>query len=208
VDLNGDGILDVTSGQYTPGIVTFFEGTPTGFRKGVPIEEVGIDPRGKQDMKTTMATANFVDWDGDGDYDMIVGNVLGEVFVNINQGTPKQFKFGQRVPVMAAGKPIKVTSKSDPLPVDWDGDGVLDLLVGDEMAGITFFRGVKGPAGAERTFKAGVPLIPGKEKVVPGYRLRLAVADWNNDGKLDLLVGNCERVNDVTTGNVYLFLRK
>jgi len=26
---------------------------------------------------------------------------------------------------------------------------------------------------------------------VPGYRLRLAVDDWNDDGKLDLLVGNC-----------------
>ncbi len=128
--------------------------------------------------------------------------------IGSNQGTPKRFRFGQRMPVLAAGTPIKVAGKSDPLPVDWDGDGVLDLLVRDERAGITFFRGVKGAASTERAFEAGLPLIPGKEKVVPGYRLRLAVADWNNDGKLDLLVGNCERIDDVTTGNVYLFLRK
>ncbi len=82
MDLNGDGILDVTSGQYTPGIVTFFEGTPNGFKKGVPLEEAGLDPHSRQDMKSTMATANFVDWDADGDYAMVVGNVLGEVFVN------------------------------------------------------------------------------------------------------------------------------
>ncbi len=36
----------------------------------------------------------------------------------------------------------------------------------------------------------------------------MEVDDWNEDGKLDLLVGNCEYGEEGTTGNVYLFLRK
>ncbi len=33
--------------------------------------------------------------------------------------------------MLAGGNlPVKVNQKSDPLPVDWDGDGQLDLLVG------------------------------------------------------------------------------
>ena len=47
---------------------------------------------------------------------------------------------------------------------------------------------------------------------VPGYRLRLAAADWNNDGKLDLLVGHCESgesgESGPTSGRVFVFLRK
>jgi len=213
VDLNGDGIADVTSGQYWPGIVTFFEGSQTGLKKGAVIPEVGVEQAKTNDMKFAQSTASFVDWDGDGDLDMLIGSVFGDIFININEGTPKQFKFGQRVPLMAAGKPMKVAaSKSDPLCVDWDGDGVLDILSGDDSGGVGSFRGIKPTTGNARTFEAPVPVMLGKTKnMVPGFRARLAVADWNNDGKLDLLVGNCEQTTGPKpelTGYVYLFLRK
>ena len=43
-----------------------------------------------------------------------------------------------------------------------------------------------------------------------GYRCRIGVVDWNNDRKLDLLVGNIYRSNDPKNrrsgGNVWLFL--
>lgn len=221
MDLNGDGRLDVISGRYSPGIVTFFEGSENGFLAGRTIEEIDETQDGDGfSMLRAMATANFTDWDGDGDYDMILGNVKGAVFLNLNRGTSTHFDFGMRVPLQADGEDIKVVQKSDPLPVDWDGDGILDLLVGDESADITFFKG-KGDGAFHRgvSIFSGLPLISGISyrdavaqlegaKKVPGYRLRLEVTDWNEDGKLDLLVGNCEPGDEGTTGYVYLFLRK
>jgi len=215
VDLNGDGFRDVITGEYTPGHILLFAGAKGGLKKDTIVAE-RCD---KSNDDYTMATASPVDWDDDGDFDLVVGSVKGKVFVNVNEGSHTEFRFGERKPLLAAGKPMKVVQKSDPIPVDWDGDGILDLLVGDETTGVTFFRGAK-----ERTFAAGVSVFNGepvpaldydelrawwqKQSKLPGYRLRLATADWNEDGKLDLLIGNCEEVEGETTGNVYLLLRQ
>jgi hypothetical protein len=234
-DLNGDGITDVISGQYTEGFINFYEGTgkhPLQFKKGVkllqPELEHGLTPN---DLTWLMRTANFIDFDSDGDYDLVWGNVLGDVMYTENIGTKKAYKFAETVPLNMDGKPIKVDSKSDPLPVDWDGDGIIDLLVGSESADIVFF---KGKAKNSKDFHPGISIWSGGEMVpgvkpkhadvsrsmkslgekrpYPGYRVRLATDDWNGDGKLDLLVGNCEESQidgeRATIGNVYVFLRK
>ena len=41
-----------------------------------------------------------------------------------------------------------------------------------------------------------------------GYRNRFDIVDWNNDGKLDLLVGNIISEDRKSTGNVWLFLQE
>lgn len=175
-----------------------------------------------------MATANTADLDGDGDLDLLVGDVKGRAWLVKNTGTKKAPKFVEREPVLAGKEQVRVNQKSDVIAADWDGDGKLDLLVGDEVGDVSFFAG-KG----DGTFEAGVSLFTkqpvdatlGYEKakkrlepsrVIPGYRLRLAVADWNDDGKLDLLVGNCETKSkpgggeddSITIGNVYVLLRE
>lgn len=223
-DLTGDGILDITSGQYMPGQVNIFEGTTDGFKKKRVLDEV-FEKSEKQDgsnTDVTMATMNLCDWDGDGDQDMVVGSTSGTINVNINVGDGKIAKYGARKAVLGQDqKPLKVSQKSDPLPVDWDRDGVIDLLVGCEAGDVTFFRGRK-----DRTFEAGVSIFSGKtlppkpgygnvkdllgdKAPTPGYRLRLDVADWNGDGKPDLLIGNCEAEKDdahKVHGYVYLLV--
>ncbi len=221
MDLNGDGYEDVITGEYSPGDVYIFPGTPRGLAAGEVIPEVITeDPDDEMGLWRWMSAAHFTDWDSDSDFDMVVGSVMGQVYLNLNRGTPTAYEFGEREPLTAGGQPMEVQSKSHPLPVDWDGDGYLDILVGDEAAGVTFFRGRAGG-----TFEAGVSVFTGEpvptegsyseftawwkeNSPIPGYRLRLGVADWNSDGRLDLLIGNCESGEERTTGFVYLCLRR
>lgn len=181
----------------------------------------------KDGKKYLMATANTADLDGDGDQDLLLGDVRGGVYWAKNEGTPKAPKFTAREPLRLAGAPLRVGHKSDPIACDWDGDGRLDVLVGDEVGDVSFFAGL-----SDGSFAPGVSLFSKQpvdpkdghtkavqklepHRVIPGYRLRLAVADWNDDGKLDLLVGNCvsgaptgSGKSGGTTGHVYVLLRQ
>jgi hypothetical protein len=213
----------VISGRYSPGLVTWFRGTEGGgFAAGIPLPETEAGDEAEQ-QRRTMSTANLADRDGDGDLDLFVGHVKGEVFVAENEGSGTAPRFGPRRPLLLADgeTPVKVVQKSDPLPVDWDGDGILDLLVGDETADLAFFRGRKdGRFEAPVSLWTGEAVPPGERYAaarvrlegrspIPGYRLRLAVADWNGDGGLDLLVGNCETGADrKTLGRVFVLLRR
>lgn len=207
--------MDVLSGQYQPGIIHYYQGLPGGgYAAGVTL------PEAPAQEGFTMSCTNAADFDGDGDLDLLIGDVKGAVYLNRNSGSKTAFQFGAREPLLADGKPLRVCQKSDPLPVDWDRDGKLDLLVGDEAGDLTFFRGL-----GDGAFDAGISLWTGlrhanpgfaavrkslgENPLVPGYRLRLATGDWNADGRLDLLVGNCEETKEGgVTGFVRVFLRE
>jgi len=145
----------------------------------------------------TASTVRAVDWDGDGDYDLIVGDIGGNVHLISNEGTPKSFAFGKERPVEADGKPLRVKSRAGPHPADWDGDGDLDLLVGAADGSVSLYRNT-GSAKSPK-LAAAVQLVPPGEvtygtdapkEARRGNRSKVFTADWNGDGRLDLLVGD------------------
>jgi hypothetical protein len=118
----GDMILiagDATFEKTGKGTVVLYNG-----------ERIEI-PEGKQAGITGTASAvHAVDWDGDGRIDLLVGDIGGSVYLIPNEGTRQKYAFGKERQLQAGGKPLHVNGDAGPFACDWDGDGKLDLLVG------------------------------------------------------------------------------
>ncbi|MBI1917222.1 MAG: VCBS repeat-containing protein [Planctomycetes bacterium] len=153
------------------------------------------------------------DWDGDGLPDLLLGGSRGHVLYYRNRGTKTSpaFPHGQLV-LTDDGKPLDVGWGSAPLAVDWDGDGVTDLLCGAERNRILFFKNV-GTNRAPRLVNRGFVTADGKPLALPvapvpksppgvyelDYYPVLEAVDWDGDGRLDLLAGG------VITGRIYFY---
>jgi hypothetical protein len=143
----------------------------------------------------TASAVHACDWDDDGDFDLLVGDIRGRVFVIENRGTRTEWAFARERTVGAAGVPIRVEGDAGPFAADWDGDGDLDLLVGDGKGTVSLFAN-GGTRAAAKLARAEVLVQgPGHAEEPPaaprcGQRVKVCAADWNGDGRLDLLVGD------------------
>lgn len=211
MDLDADGRLDVLSGSYMPGHIYWFRNDGDGryvSRRLVDVQgrqihagDSSVEPDAKQpDLDGLAAAVWAVDWDADGDLDLLVGNIVGRVVLIRNEGDAQTPRFGTAREALKAGdEVIEVHSDAGPTMADWDGDGKVDLLVGGGDGGLRFYRNL---AEVGFRFAAAVDLIapssPDEAEPVadagepkrPGTRLKPHVVDWNLDGKLDLLVGD------------------
>jgi hypothetical protein len=180
-DLDGDGDLDAFVGTFAsqgPGTLLFFANTGTATTPAFVAPST--NPFGLAGVLSASYPA-LADLDGDGDFDLLVGNNPNLAFFR-NTGSASS-------PAFAAPEtnPFGLTGVGyDALPAlaDVDGDGDLDLFVG-EFFNTVFFENT-GTATAP-AFAAGQNSAFGLSH--PAYRVSPAFGDVDGDGDLDALVG-------------------
>jgi|MudIll2142460700_1097286.scaffolds.fasta_scaffold87402_1 WD40 repeat protein len=140
-----------------------------------------------------------VDWNGDGHYDLLLGDRDGFINLYLNEGPNESPRYATRIRLKAGGKEIKVRGPSAPCLVDWNEDGRKDLLVGDGGGYLHLFLNAGSSAAPDYAstsrVQADYKTLDVRSNASP------CIVDWNGDGRFDLLVGSW-------SGELFLFLNE
>jgi len=182
VDLDRDGDLDLLlANKIDPALQTvgrIYRIENTGSGRDPAFRLAGVLPVGA----TYHPAPAFGDLDGDGDLDLLLGSWSARVGYYRNQGGGPIPAFA---PVDTAFVTITRGSNTTPALGDLDGDGDLDLLVGEASGALNFYRNEGGPR--EPRF---VLVSDTLDVIDVGRRSAPALADVDGDGDLDLMVGS------------------
>lgn len=201
-DFDGDGDLDLLCGEFLDGF-TYFENIGTrdnpNYASGHRLK--GTDGQ-RLRMHLQMITPTAVDWDRDGDQDLIVGDEDGRVALieNVSTSTSDLPKFRQPVYFQQEADTLKFGALATPFAYDWDHDGDEDLVCGNTAGNIGVFLNLDGQGSQWSPPKLveadGKPFriqagpngsIQGPAEAKWGYTT-LSIADWDYDGQDDLIV--------------------
>ncbi len=203
-DFDGDGDLDLICGEFLDRF-TWFENIGT---REKPVFSEGrflTNSSGVIKMDLEMIIPSAVDWDKDGDIDLIVGDEDGRVAFVENTGVVED-----DMPIFSSPKyfqqkaqHVKSGALATPFSTDWDEDGDEDLIAGNSAGYISFIENLNGgnpPKWAEpKRLKAGGKeirhlagdsgSIQGPAEKKWGYTT-LTVSDWNGDGLNDIITNS------------------
>ena len=181
-DIDGDGDLDLLVGNKiapdtdTTGTITWFENVGTA--RAPAFRERGALPmRGEFHYAPAMA-----DLDGDGLPDLVLGTWRDVLQWWRNAGTRAEPRW-----VLADSALITITRGSNTTPAlaDLDGDGDLDLIVGEASGQLNLYRNDGTPTAPRFVLVSDV-----FQEIDVGRRSAPVFADLRGDGRPDLLLGS------------------
>ncbi|MCZ6841743.1 MAG: VCBS repeat-containing protein [SAR324 cluster bacterium] len=176
-DLDDDGDLDAVIGDRG-GNLRWLKNTGS---KAVPAWEVVSDNLFPGTVRHNTAPL-LADIDQDGDLDLLVGGADGKLWLIRNDGTNKEPEW-RVADTNYAG--IDVGSNSVPALADMDKDGDLDLVIGNSLGLLIYFRNEGGKENPE--FRLTSTRFTG---LSVGQDAAPTLIDWNDDKLPDLVIGN------------------
>ena len=192
-DYDNDGKRDLLVGDGAAGYVYFYRNTNTDAN---PILDTGVRLMAGASVLTVTyrATPYVYDWDGDGLKDLLCGNGDGYVYFFRNIGTVQAPAYAAGTRIQAGGIDLNLGIRSVVRMFDLDGDGVADLVCSSNT-GVYWCKNI-GSRSAPVLLPPVTLRAPvsgsGLQPINTGQRMRLDWVDWNNDGVMDLLVGNLD----------------
>ncbi|EGV33016.1 FG-GAP repeat protein, partial [Thiorhodococcus drewsii AZ1] len=190
-DLDGDGDLDALVGEYrgSTSHLNYFENT--GSASSAAFASAQSDPFGLTNVGAP--TPTLADLDDDGDLDALVGDLHGHLNYFENTGSPSSAAFASAQKYLFGL--TSVDDSATPIFADLDGDGDLDVLVGERRGELKYFENTGSASSAAFASVQENPF--GLSDV--GSRSDPTFADLDGDGDLDALIGNKD-------GNILVFL--
>ncbi|MEN8193450.1 MAG: VCBS repeat-containing protein [Bacteroidota bacterium] len=138
-----------------------------------------------------MPSANFEDFDNDGDLDIICGEFLDKFTYFENIGDRNNPKYSSRGFLTYSDKPITMDLEMIiPVAFDWDKDGDIDLVVGQEDGRVVLVENTGTFVNNIPQFKLPIFFKQKADDIKFGALVTPFNIDWDNDGDDDLICGN------------------
>jgi len=213
-DVDQDGDQDLFWGDFFEAGILLIENTGTCIEPNLRNEPIAYPP--DDPIKTSgYNSVQFADLDDDGVYELLFG-VLGGAFNpsssavnNLYLMDPTNDGLMLTTPTLLSG--IDVGADSYPVFADLDGDGDQDLLISNKISPedhttATIYYYENTSSGTQIHWTQRDPLTIGGN-----YNLAPALADLDEDGDLDMLVGTWNKGslyyrNDGTSGTPHFVL--
>jgi len=175
------GDFDLFSGSNS-GSISFFRND--GTKEAPSWTSMGTLEDGGGEIDVGSRTVpTFADLDNDGDFDLIIGEQNGNLNYYENTGTMQEPEWTEDSDMFTVVG--SVGSQSTAGFADLDGDGDLDLAVGEDAGNLNYFENTGNAEEAEWTESGDM-----FDGVGSADRSNPEFADLDNDGDLDLAVGD------------------
>ncbi len=134
---------------------------------------------------------NLADFDGDGDLDLICGEFLDRLTYFENIGTRENPEYSKGMFLKNQDGLIQMDLEMIiPVAIDWDQDGHVDLIIGDEDGRVAWVKNTGELRDGMPLFTAPRYFRQQADHLKFGALVTPVSVDWDKDGDEDLIAGN------------------